>query len=206
MMETLRDRIVDVATEKFFRYGFSSVTTDEIAGDLGMSKKTLYEHFRSKRDILDAVIDRFTTESELQIKGITLDSSLDFPRKLELLLSLIATRISRIRQPLVRDIRKYAPDLWERIQSFRRKHVIHRFGDLIIEGVSAGQVRRDVDPTILLLILTNLLDSVMNPEVLAEMPYSTGEVFDAVMDTFFAGILSTEARDRYIGSRPTDNR
>ncbi len=206
MMDALRDRIVDVASEKFFRYGFSSVTTDEIAGGLGISKKTLYEQFRSKRDILDAVVDRFTTESELQIKGITLDGSLDFPRKLELLLNLIATRISRIKQPLVRDIRRHAPDLWERIQSFRRKHIIHRFGDLIVEGVSAGQVRRDIDPTILLLILTNLLESVMNPEVLADMPYSTSEVFDAVMDTFFAGILSTETRDRYIRNRPQDNK
>jgi len=197
MPDSLRDRIVDAASDKFLRDGFSSVTTDEIAADLGISKKTLYQHFDSKKNLLESVIDRFTHEVELQVKGITLDNSLEFTAKIELMLMLIARRLSRIRQPLIKDIRRSAPELWDRIQKFRKKHIISRFEELISEGIVNGEIRDDLDPTLLMLILTRLFDSVLTPEVLADIPYSTNEVFSAVMDTFFAGILSPKGIEKY---------
>ena len=52
----VRDRIVAVAERVFLRSGFSRVLMDDLARELGMSKKTVYAHFASKEDLLRAVL------------------------------------------------------------------------------------------------------------------------------------------------------
>ena len=50
------DRILDFARERFFRYGYSSVTIDEIAAELRMSKATFYRFFKSKEELLESAV------------------------------------------------------------------------------------------------------------------------------------------------------
>src|SRR5438874_10407025 len=55
-----RQRIVDAARAHFFSHGFRSVTMDDLAEELGVSKKTLYNHFPGKIELLEAVLaDKF---------------------------------------------------------------------------------------------------------------------------------------------------
>ena len=53
---SVRQRIVDAARGHFFSHGFRSVTMDDLAEELGISKKTLYAHFPGKFDLLEAVL------------------------------------------------------------------------------------------------------------------------------------------------------
>lgn len=55
--ETIRKRILETAKEFFLEFGYKKVTMDEIADSLGMSKKTLYQYFPSKYELLSAVTD-----------------------------------------------------------------------------------------------------------------------------------------------------
>jgi AcrR family transcriptional regulator len=51
-----RQRIIDAARAHFFSHGFRSVTMDDLAVELGISKKTLYAYFPGKFDLLEAVL------------------------------------------------------------------------------------------------------------------------------------------------------
>lgn len=53
----MRDKILEKAGQMFLNYGFKSVTMDDIAGDLAISKKTLYKYFSNKSDLVDASIE-----------------------------------------------------------------------------------------------------------------------------------------------------
>ena len=55
--EETKERIVQRARDEFFAHGFSKVTMDELCDELGISKKTMYEHFNSKDELLDAVTE-----------------------------------------------------------------------------------------------------------------------------------------------------
>jgi AcrR family transcriptional regulator len=55
--EAVRGRIVQAAHDRFLEEGFHRMTMDELAAELGMSKRTLYRHFRGKIEVLDAVLD-----------------------------------------------------------------------------------------------------------------------------------------------------
>jgi AcrR family transcriptional regulator len=77
----LRERIVRAAQEHFFACGFVSITTDEIAAGLGISKKTLYRHFRSKKELLESALGSRAREIRAGLTQITDDRSMDVPEK-----------------------------------------------------------------------------------------------------------------------------
>src|SRR3954466_9331928 len=84
-----RERIVAGARRHFFAHGFRGVTMDDLAAELGMSKKTLYAHFRSKPALVEAVVlDKFA-ELEAELARIEADSAGAFPEALRAMLACL---------------------------------------------------------------------------------------------------------------------
>jgi AcrR family transcriptional regulator len=185
----MRARIVEVTRDRFFAYGYSSVTTSDIASELGISKKTLYRYFPSKRQLLREVVMATAQEIELQVRGIVLDSELEFAEKLRRFLEIISSRISRIGQPLVRDLRRSAPEVWKELESFRRESVFNRFRGLLEAGIAEGRIRRDIDLDLLMLIFVSIVDGVINVDVAVRVSHSMIELADAALKVFLEGAL-----------------
>src|SRR5207247_3028188 len=82
-----RQRIVDAARVHFFSHGFRSVTMDDLALELGVSKKTLYAHFPGKFDLLEAVLADKFEGVETMLKQVTRAQPHDFPATLRELLA-----------------------------------------------------------------------------------------------------------------------
>ena len=80
-------RIVDAARVHFFNHGFRSVTMDDLAEELGISKKTLYAHFPGKFDLLEAVLADKLAGVEAKLKEVTRAHRHDFPATLQALLA-----------------------------------------------------------------------------------------------------------------------
>jgi len=69
MAAASRQRIVETARAHFFGHGFRSVTMEDLAEELGISKKTLYAHFAGKRQLLQAVLDDKFASLEAKLKA-----------------------------------------------------------------------------------------------------------------------------------------
>src|SRR5581483_7974136 len=82
-----RHRIVEAARTHFFNHGFRSVTMDDLAEELGISKKTLYAHFPGKFDLLEAVLADKFAGVEAMFKEVTRAHRHDFPAALQALLA-----------------------------------------------------------------------------------------------------------------------
>src|SRR5439155_14252120 len=99
-----RQRIIGVAREHFLAHGFRSVTMDDLAEGLGMSKKTVYAHFPSKTALLEAMLlDKFRNVEE-DLEAITSECSADFAAGLHRLLACVQRHTEEIRPPFLRDI------------------------------------------------------------------------------------------------------
>ena len=139
-----RQRIVDAARAHFFSHGFRSVTMDDLAEELGISKKTLYAHFPGKFDLLEAVLADKLAGVEATLKEVTRAHPHDFPATLRELLAGTHRELDEIKPPFVRDMRQKAPDVFKVVER-RRAAIIQRyFGKFFIEGQRAGMVRKDV--------------------------------------------------------------
>jgi AcrR family transcriptional regulator len=193
----IRKRIMDGARDLFFRYGFSKVTMDEAASRLGMSKKTLYKHFPSKEDLLQAVTADHIRENDEQLKALCSRKGPGPLDKLRQLMAYIASMYARMSDALVHDLRRNAPEIWKQVEECRRGHIFNEFGSLIREGRRKGIFRKDVDERLSLMIYFESVHHILHPEVLAGLPFKPSKVFDTIVKVTFEGLLTDKARAEY---------
>src|SRR5213080_4299682 len=133
-------RIVEAARAHFFSHGYRSVTMDDLAEELGISKKTLYAHFPSKIELLEAVLADKFANVEVKLNAITRAHPHDFSRALHELLANTQRELDEIKPPFVRDMRRKAPQVFKVIERRRAALIERFFGKLFIEGQRSGMV------------------------------------------------------------------
>jgi AcrR family transcriptional regulator len=195
--EDVKKRIMDEARSLFFRYGFSKVTMDEAAEALGMSKKTLYRHFPSKEDLLEAVTCAHMGECDAALKTICHRQDVSPLERLKLTMSYITAIFSQMSEALIHDLRRNAPEIWKRVEDHRQKNIESDFGALIKEGRQKGHFRKDVDERLFILMYSTLVTNILNPEVLSGLPQKPSQVYDTLCKVLFEGLLTDKARAEY---------
>jgi AcrR family transcriptional regulator len=176
--------------------GFSRVTLGEIASGLGISKKTFYKHFRSKDELLLVVTERLLEGVRAQFRSIV-EGDASFLVKLEMLVTFLGQRLSLLSRPMLRDLQRHAPGVWERLQQFRRERISNDFKGLLLRGVAEGYVRPDVDIDLFLLAFIGAVEAVVNPAVLSEQTMSVQDVIRSIISLFFRGVLTPGAGEEF---------
>lgn len=194
----IKGRILKKAEEMFMQFGFSRVTMEEIAVDLGMSKKTLYKFFPGKEQLLKEMIFCKKCDFEDYVLKLWGNNELSFLEKLKILMNYISQHNSTFRGPLAHDLQKNFPLIWEEINESRKTHSLAKFNLLVKEGIEKGVFRNDIDQQILFLIFINSIQGVMNPDVLAQLPMTDAQVFEAIVKVFLEGVFTEEGRDTYM--------
>jgi TetR/AcrR family transcriptional regulator, cholesterol catabolism regulator len=189
-----RMRIVQGARRHFFAHGFRGVTMDDLAEELGMSKKTLYAHFPSKTALLEFVLRDKLGRAEADLQGVTSDSEGRFADRLQRLLATIRAQMEEIQPPFLRDMRRETPELFALVQEGRRKLIQRHFGKLLGEGRKAGTIRKDVSTNLLIEFLIGAVDAIMNPHKLGELGLTPKTGFTQVISIFIEGTATEEGR------------
>jgi AcrR family transcriptional regulator len=189
-------RIVSAARRHFFAHGFRSVTMDDLAEELGMSKKTLYASFAGKTDLLRAVLlDKFRS-IETDLERIASASSTDVLDSLHQLLACVQRHAEEIQPPFVRDIRREAPEMFQLVQSRRRDVIQRYFGKIFDEGRAAGIFRKDVSTRLMIEILLGATEAIMNPPKMAELGLTPKTGFLTIITVVLEGVLTERGRSR----------
>ncbi len=196
VVQNTKDRILDVAHRKFFAEGFSRVSIDEIAAELSMSKKTLYKHFSGKDDMVRQIMERFLNHASRNLEKIV-NTPDPFPQKLDNLARFIGTQFRQISKPMLGDIQKHMPHLWDHIEAFRRERITTLWTGLLEEGKRSGSVRPDVNTRIFILAVIAALDGVVSPTVLVNESCSADEALREIINMFFQGVLTGNALQEY---------
>jgi AcrR family transcriptional regulator len=189
-----RQRIVDAARAHFFSHGFRSVTMDDLAEELGISKKTLYAHFPGKLDLLEAVLADKFAGVEATLKEVTRAHAHDFPVTLQELLAGTQRELDEIKPPFVRDMRQKAPHVFKVIERRRAALIGRYFGKLFVEGQRAGMVRKDVPAKLIIEILLAMVQAIMNPAKMEELGMMPKEGFAGILKIVLEGALTAKGR------------
>ena len=189
-----RQRIVDAARVHFFSHGFRRVTMDDLAEELGISKKTLYAHFPGKFDLLEAVLADKLAGVEATLKEVTRAHPDDFPATLRDLLAGTRRELDEIKPPFVRDMRQKAPDVFKVVER-RRAALIQRYiGKIFVDGQRAGMVRKDVPAKLILEILLAVVQSIMNPPKMEELGMMPKDGYAGILKIILEGTLTSKGR------------
>ena len=189
-----RQRIVDAARGHFFSHGFRSVTMDDLAEELGISKKTLYAYFPGKFDLLEAVLADKLRSVEVTLREVTRAHPDDFPATLRKLLAGTQRELDEIKPPFVRDMRQKAPDVFRLVER-RRAALIQRYmGKFFLDGQRLGMVRKDVPAKLIIEILLAMVQSIMNPPKMEELGMMPKEGYAGILTVVLEGVLTAKGR------------
>lgn len=201
--EAPTDRIVRAARAQLFAHGYSSWTMDDLAAELGMSKKTLYQHFPGKEELVRAALEQFIGEVRTEADIILSDRTLSFAEKLRGFTGGMHQRLSQLTQHILRDLQRTAPSLHEYIYEMRRKNVPYIFGRLLEQGQLSGKVRPDLDAPFAAEFLLHAMQGIMSPASLEHLHLAPHQAFEKAMSLYFGGLLTPAGRKDYEKSFPS---
>ena len=167
---------------------------DDLATELGMSKKTLYAQFESKGALLAAVIDDKLRAADADLERVAAESSSDFLAALHHLLACLRHHSEELQPAFLRDVAREAPELFLSVQTRRRALIQRHFGKLLREGRKAGMIRKDISAELMIEILMGATDSLINPAKLSELDLSAKTGLSAIVAVFLHGVVTENGR------------
>jgi AcrR family transcriptional regulator len=192
----IAERIVLAARAHFFAHGFRGVTMDDLAAELGMSKKTLYSQFPSKTELLRAVLLAKFRSVETDLEAVVTDSADDASAALHRLLACMQRHTAEIQPPFVRDIRRETPELFQLIEERRRDMIQHYFGKIFDQGRKAGIVRKDLSSELIVEILLGAVQAVMNPAKIEHLGLEPKTGYGAIVSVILDGVMTEKGRSK----------
>ncbi|MBI2516266.1 MAG: TetR/AcrR family transcriptional regulator [Opitutae bacterium] len=191
-----RDRILQAARTHLFAYGYTALTMDGLAAELGLSKKTLYVHFPSKDALVTDILRAFVADVRSSADALFADTSLSFTVKLHRFSETMVKRL-RVNPHIFRDLQRSAPHLFRLVEELRHKNIPHVFGQLLREGQAAGMVRADLDPAFAIEFWRPAIQALMHPDTLDRLQLNPDQVFSRAINLFFGGLLTPAGRKDY---------
>lgn len=190
--EEARRRIITGARKHFFAHGFRGVTMDDLARELGMSKKTLYAHFDSKPELVEAAIQSKLDHAASDLAAIETKYEGDFESTLREFLTCLQRHAGELAPAYVRDMKSAAPELWASVEA-RRAAVIERyFGKLFRDGRKAGLIRGDVPSKLILEVMLGLIQVVLNPQTVTQLNLTPQSALTHTLSIILNGVFTSD--------------
>lgn len=152
---SLKDRVLDHAELRLLEQGYRGMRVDELARDVGISKRTLYELFRTKEDMASEALTRMLADLLVKLDRAIIDHP-DHGDQLRQIIALLGESFVNARQPFYRDLES-TPALIELVDN-TRVQIVERIDRVLLAGVAEGRFRSDIDPDGVRLVLTATLD------------------------------------------------
>lgn len=192
----IKDRIISKAGDLFFMYGIKSVSMDELASSLGISKRTIYENFKDKEDILNSLLIKLRDERNEAFKEYLTD---DY-NVVEVFLKVIEiqTQMPVSNAKFFQDIYKYYPRIAKMMKKNMEKNNIF-LQEFLQKGISQGYIREELNVKIAAFLVEESTYTYIRASYMEKPPFSFNELFYTMMINFVRGI-STEKGIKIIDS------
>ncbi len=183
------ERIILGGEELFFKAGIKSVTMDDIAKHLGMSKKTIYQFFKDKNELVMALVKMKLKEDEDQMCSI-ISKSGNVIEEMINMMKCSEEIFSRINPIVIHDLQKYHPDAWKQFQNFKSGVIVHTLEELLSKGIKQGYIRPDIDVKIIAMMRVNQVEMGFNTSVFPVAEFNTWKVQQQFLEHFNYGICT----------------
>jgi AcrR family transcriptional regulator len=188
-LTSTEDRILNGARELFFKQGIRSITMDDIAEHLAISKKTIYTHYKDK-DLIVKSMFHILIEQEHermhQIRKISENPIDEIMRLMEHLGSFI----SQFNPAVFYDLQKFYPLVWAEFRVFREKEVMGFVEDNLRKGVKLELYRKEIKIKIIARLRIEMIYLGFDTDVFPINQYNHAQVQVALLDHFLHGIVT----------------
>lgn len=181
--------ILEKAGKVFMRYGIKSVTMDDIARELKISKKTLYKYVSDKQDLVHKVMMGYIQMEEMACSETfsNAENAIDALIKLS---KHISKEILDIHPSIYYDLEKYYPDGWDVLVKHKNEFILSCMTNNIDQGKKEGLYRDNINADIVARIYVHNVDAIFAGTVFSDTEYDYATIFFESMRYHLRGICS----------------
>ncbi|MCX6321869.1 MAG: TetR/AcrR family transcriptional regulator [Bacteroidia bacterium] len=190
----IKNRIIEGAAELFKTYGIKSVTMDSLASHLGMSKRTIYEVFSDKDELLIGVL-KWMAEKQRELVKRVLDDSENAIVAIFKLLEINMTHFQDMSPAFHADMKKYHHDVLMKKTDKCEMPDYSNNMQLIERGIKEKLFRKEINPDLVNRCLYSLVRSTMDNDLYLFEQFTRREVVKNVLINYMRGISTKEGDD-----------
>ncbi len=190
----VKEKIINAAHELFFQYGIKSITMDEIARHLSISKKTIYQYFKDK----DQLVCDFTYQDLMHDKEECEKICEQAENSLEELIMVFnfhRKRVMKLNPSLLFDLRKFHPKAWQIFTDFKQNFFLGSIVGMLERGISAGYFRKEINPEILATLRMEEFQLPFDNAVFPRERFDFREVQIQIFNLFLNGIMTSRGKE-----------
>jgi TetR/AcrR family transcriptional regulator, cholesterol catabolism regulator len=188
-MEPIKEEITQKCCMLFTKYGTKSITMDDIARELGMSKKTIYQHFSDKDDVVMAFMIQFIDLQKTHIEATKKESENVIDEMIKST-EHMKTMMSSMNPSLVFDLRKYHPKSWAVYLDFKKNFLENFILDCFNRGIEQGYYRKDLGTKILARMRVEEVEWGFNQDFFPQSEFALADVQAELFTHFMYGIAT----------------
>lgn len=185
----IEERILKETGAMFFRHGIRTITMDDIAAKLGISKKTIYRHYNDKGALVKSFTDLELKIQEKDMAEIQKESK-DAINEMLNLMSHLENFFNKVNPAVFYDLQKYHPDSWNSFKIFKEKCVIGFVEDNLKRGIQQELYRKNLKIKIIARLRIEEVEMGFHPSVFPPEIFNIADVQLALIDHFLYGIVT----------------
>ncbi len=162
---------------------------DDIARHIGMSKKTIYQFFKDKNELVIALIKKKLKEDEDQMTEI-IEKSTTVIEEMINMMKCSEEIFSRINPIVIHDLQKYHPDAWKQFQNFKSQVLVQTLEQLLNKGIQQGYIRPEIDVRIIARMRVSQIEFGFNSAIFPIAEFNTWTVQQQFNEHFNYGICT----------------
>lgn len=182
-------RIQEKANDLFRRYGIKSITMDEIATQLGASKKTLYQYFSDKDELVEAVV-RNTIRFAQEVCDANRDNSKDAIHELFAAMDLVQQIFSEMNPAMMYDLERFYPKAYRHFLDHKNKYLVEVIRANLRRGIREELYRPDINIDVIAKFRLEGMMLAFNQEIFPSSKFNLAELHTTLIEHFLFGVAS----------------
>ncbi len=184
------------AKDLFIKCGVKSVTMDDLAKGMGISKKTLYECIPSKAHLIDQIFHNHIKGEKKAITQIQHEAH-DAVEEMVMIARYVTHMISMVSPAVVFEIKKYYFDSWNKLQKLNSEFVFHVIKSNLVNGIEQGLYRPEMDVEVIARHYVVLSTKIMDNELYPASAFSLDKIFKETINYHLRGITTPKGWEMY---------
>ncbi|MEL6717224.1 MAG: TetR/AcrR family transcriptional regulator [Bacteroidota bacterium] len=186
---SIKHKIIEESSELFMLYGIRSVSMDDVASKLGISKKTIYQYFDNKDDLVQQVTLDFIQKDLTVFNEIREQSSNSIEQLLNFAQYLMEI-IRKVSPSLMYDLHKYHKDSWCKMEEMHKQYIYSTIKENIERGQAQDIYRKEMDAEIAARLYVATSYAVMEEDIFPMKEFKKDQVIQEFIHQFVHGWAS----------------
>lgn len=185
------ERIRQKAHDLFMQYGFRSVSMDDIAQNLGMSKKTIYQYYADKDALIDEVVREVINHNELSCNADR-KASENAIHEIFLAKEMMMKMLRSMNPSVLFDMQKYHPQAFQKFYKHKNDYLYGVMRDNIIRGMKEELYRSDLNVEVLARFRVESIMLPFNPDFYTKVKFDLALIEEELIIHYLFGLVSSK--------------